>query len=254
MTTSAPTTAARRGPAGIVAITAATVLVVVAALVIVLLGRAPLPGWKALADAPDARIEGMVAFLTLERDQPCVGVVPAGGGAVQVLACDATGFEDVAWTAEGKVVAVSYGAPSGATVLVLDPTSGAVLARSFVSDLETGGWARERVLGPEGAFVTVGPWAADRASIAVQGRDGSIRTVVEAEGPTDYRFTAAVWSPDGRWILASDSAGRLAVVPADGAAEPRLLVESGREAWAGSQLAWHVAGDPTYTVEAPGGD
>jgi len=75
------------------------------------------------------------------------------------------------------------------------------------------------------------------------------QTVLRLEGPRDYEFVESQWSPDGEWILAVDSRGRLIIVGAGGTPEARMLVETDGDAWLATRVAWWIPNDATYTVD-----
>ena len=65
-----------------------------------------------------------------------------------------------------------------------------------------------------------------QATLWVEEATGTRRTILEAEGPKDYSFNSASWSPDEEWILLQDSEGRLIIVAAEGDPNPRVVAES----------------------------
>ncbi len=67
------------------------------------------------------------------------------------------------------------------------------------------------------------------------------------DAPSNYRFIDPQWSPDGQFVLASDSEGRLLVLDAEGEVAPRVLVETGEEG-RDVAAAWYIEGNSTYTV------
>lgn len=75
--------------------------------------------------------------------------------------------------------------------------------------------------------------------------DGSRQTIVAAHGLE--RFPPVVqWSPDGDWILITDSMTQMLVVGADGEPSPRVLVDTTEDLW--GDAAWYIPGSSTYTV------
>ena len=90
-----------------------------------------------------------------------------------------------------------------------------------------------------------------RARIVARAPDGEERTLVSVRAPADYSFETVVVSPDGRFLLAVDSEGRLLIGTADGSSGLRLLATGaepyGRPLW--DQPAW--AGQAASPSPAP---
>jgi hypothetical protein len=206
---------------------AAAAVVIGAAALIVAVGGVTLPSFPLLSEQPDPALPGEVAFLRgPERDgERCLHVVAAdGGSAPRELLCGQL-HGPVAWEDE-HVVSVERVRPAGWDRLLVDADTGAV---------------RDRLAPGTGGADPTGD-SADRMGDGVElmvtsdGRDTVVRRVDPDGSATDllrhssygsYRFLDATWSPDGRWALVADSAGR-AIVVDPGTGRGRILAE---EAW-----------------------
>ena len=236
----------------VVSIGGAVAVLVVVTVVIFVFGVIPLPEFPSLADQPDASIPGTVAFVEFDNS-PCLVTVPASGGETREVWCSMNYAEYPSWTADGLLVVLDYNAEP--TYLLIDPDSGTEVDRipqgnqpdptvplPYPSDTRS-----ER---PDGARVRI-EGSRDGATSVIVRVDGSDQTILSVEGaPADYGFVEAQWSPDGAWVLVSDTSGRLLVVGANGSPGARVLVEGLRQY--GAQAAWYIPGNTTYTVEIPG--
>ncbi|MDR9452236.1 MAG: hypothetical protein RI637_13585 [Acidimicrobiia bacterium] len=237
----------------IVSIVAAVSVLVVVTVIIFIFGVIPLPDFPSLAEQPDPSIPGTVAYVAFD-DDPCLVTVPAsGGGVVERVWCGRQYVEFPSWTADGLLVVVDYTAQP--SYLLIDPTTGTAVDR-IPQDNQPGEPvplpypSTVRQERPDGARVRTDGLRGGEASVIVRinGEDQTILTVENA--PSDYSFIDAQWSPDGAWVLVSDTAGRLLIVGADGNPAARVLVD-GLQEW-GAQAAWYIPGNGTYTVEIPG--
>lgn len=237
----------------IVSIVAAASVLVVVTVIIFIFGVIPLPDFPSLAEQPDPSIPGTVAYVAFD-DDPCLVTVPASGrGVVEWVWCGRQYVEFPSWTADGLLVVVDYTAQP--SYLLIDPTTGTAVDR-IPQDGQPGEPvplpypSTVRQERPDGARVRTDGLRGGEASVIVRidGEDQAILTVENA--PSDYSFVDAQWSPDGAWVLVSDTAGRLLIVGADGNPAARVLVD-GLQEW-GAQAAWYIPGNDTYTVEIPG--
>ncbi len=236
----------------IVSIVGAVSVLAVVTAVIFVFGVIPLPDFPPLADQPDPSIPGTVAYVEF-GDTQCLTTVPASGGDPREVWCSMNYVEYPSWTADGLLVVLDYNAEP--TYLLIDPSTGTEVDRvpqgnqpdptvplPYPSDTRT-----ER---PDGARVRI-EGSRDGATSVIVRVDGSDQTILSVEGaPSDYSFVEAQWSPDGAWVLASDTEGRLLVVGADGSPGARVLVDGLRQY--GAQAAWYIPGNATYTIEVPG--
>ena len=110
-------------------------------------------------------------------------------------------------------------------------------------------WVVDRMVQADGTRLLV-PFARDGVAVLrVQDPDGTVTELPRLEGPADYQIATAQWSPDGDWVLASDSRGRVFVLATDGDPGPRLLADAGGRDAPVVVPAWHVPDVGTYTVE-----
>lgn len=234
----------------VMAVVASVLVLAAVTAVIFVFGVIPLPDFPSLADRPDPSIPGTVAYVVHERES-CIMTVPASGGVPREVWCG--GYADVpTWTAGGLLVVTDYFAEP--VYVLIDPATGREVDRV---PIETGTDGAPKTYPydlrrrrPDGAVVFT-DWARDGAAVVrVRFADGSERTILSVEnGPRDYNFPDAQWSPDGSRLLISDSAGRLIVAGVEGNPDPRVLVE-GLETWAFG-AAWYIPGYDTYTIDVP---
>jgi hypothetical protein len=241
-------TAERRA---VVAIVAAISVLVVVTVVILVFGVIPLPEYPTLSDQPDPAIAGVVAYMEYD-ETPCLFTMAASGGEGHEAWCGREYVEFPAWTADGLLVVTDWTAEP--TYVLIDPATGSEVDQVPAGDnlvdgpLPYQGVARQERA--DGAKVRTDGIRGGTSSVVVR-VDGKDLTILSIEGaPSDYRFYEAQWSPDGEWVLVSDTEGRLLVVGADGTPGARVLVD-GLEKW-GPQAAWYIPGNDTYTVEIPG--
>ncbi len=246
----------------VAAVLGAGVVVLAVTAAVALFGVRRLPAFPAVTDAPAVDVPGTVAYLTVDEDDvTCLTVVAAAGGDPRTLLCGGGDNEidriiQVAWSPDGRLLAHGHGEFGDEIVLVVEATSGEVLDRIVRAPddayLDPVGVKAARTR-PDGAHVLIDDAYDDgHAELAVRDRAGTTRRLVSVEGPRDYAFTDALWSPGGEWILVRDSERRLLVVAADGATGPRLLVDragDGPRYPAPGGLAWFVPGDRRSTVD-----
>lgn len=215
-----------RRPAIAAAITA--VILVAAFSGIVLLGRLPAPSYPSLADRPDPRIPGTIAFWRTGRT-PCLSLVPARGGQIRELWChEHAETSRPEWAAGGNLAVRTYSV-NGPERLTIDGATGEVLERragSFNEHPEpASSGARD-----DGTRAVVDD-AEGEVRLSLVAPSGRPRTLLAARGPRDYAFLDTRWSPDGNWLLVTDSKERVLVVDA-ATGQARVLVSGGRSpAW-----------------------
>ena len=198
-----------------------------------------------------------MAYLAFDNDfgnEPCLVTVPASGGSVvEWVWCGRQYVEFPSWTADGLPVVVDYTAQP--SYLLIDPTTGTAVNR-IPQDNQPGepvplpypsAVRQERSTVP-GSGPMAGAAGSASVVVRINGEDQTILSVENA--PSDYSFIDVQWSPDGAWVLVSDTAGRLLIVGADGNPGARVLVD-GLQPY-GAQAAWYIPGNTTYTVEIPG--
>lgn len=233
----------------VVSVVSAVMVLVVVTVIILVFGVIPLPDYPSLADQPDPSIPGTVAYATFGEDSG-VFSLPAGGGESQKILDEWIEFGP-AFTTEGQVaVGVMGGGPSFLTAVIVDPETGREVDRvdapvDFDMTLQP-----DRSRRDDGARVTTSTRGKPDAVIEVRYPDGRTETILETpDAPEDYWFDFIQWSPDGQWVLAVDSDGRILIMGATGTPSPRLLVDTDAD-W--MQPAWYIPGNTTYTVEIAG--
>jgi hypothetical protein len=238
----------------IVSIVAAVLVVVLVTAIILVFGVIPLPEFPSLADQPDPSIPGTVAYVEFD-DEPCIFTVPASGGEAREVWCGRDYVEFPAWSSDGLLVLMDWTAQP--TYVLIDPATGNEVDRVPIDDIDRPGTQplpyppEARQDRADGGTLRINGPRGGASAVTVRLPGGEDRTIVSVkDGPTDYWFVQAQWSPDGEWVLVSDSAGRLLIVADTGDPEARVLVE-GLQEW-GPQAAWYIPGDSTYTVNIPG--
>lgn len=205
---------------------------------LLVLGALRPPAFPALADAPDPRIPGKVAFWDA-REPHCLRVVDASGGTVRRLSCDDAlspdiyglfNGEDLEWTPEGNLFSV-HRVGGDRERLTIDARTGAVLDRR----LDEPGFGPSGLVNSRKAPDGTRAVTEDHDGTAVlrlHPPEGSPRTLLEVTGPRDYAFERPfIWSTDSAWLLATDSANRLLIVAADTGLTRVLATNATSPAW-----------------------
>jgi hypothetical protein len=211
----------------------------------------PVPEYPSLTESPDDAIAGTVAFVRWENGS-CLYTVPAAGGPDHEVMCTNGGDLEPRWTPDGMLVVTQYDGGPG-WWLIVDPATGREIERIRMGDEA----AREFDRGYEAGDIDIdGATVFSRGdggnpTIVIQSDDGTEREVVSLEGPRDYRIDSMIWSPDGRWILFTDSEERLLVVSVTGESRPRILAED-VSIWPWS--SWYIPGydHGTWDPREPG--
>ena len=209
----------------------------------------PIPDLRAVDADPPLPATGLVAYVgpageeASDHGRACVFVVPAAGtSAPRRLGCAGQdGFPrrvvHLSWSPTGDLVV--QGPPTTEPVIL--PADGGRLAPDAMPGAKRGS-GRVRADGTE---VHLAEITHDKAQIAVTPLGGRPRTIATLDGSDHYQFGWPQWSPDGRWILFSDTAGRLLILSAEGG-EIRELVPAGsaRQWLEAPLLTWHQGGTP----------
>lgn len=176
------------------------------------------PSFASLQETPDPALRGTVAFVRRAGDETCIHLAAASGGADRRVRCrDDLEPAPLSWTDDGLVVATVIDHDGGGPprMIVVDPATGAVVDRRPVKDAG----ATDLVGGPErqdGSLLMTESGEPGQARLSVQAPGGSSHVVATVEGPVDYGFTFATWSPDGRHAVVADTEERLLVVEVEG--------------------------------------
>jgi len=166
--------------------------------------------FPSLAAQPDPSLKGTVAYL--DWNYPgCVRVIAAAGSPMKSLGCDGG-----TWLEDGRLQILQYeggaevGGPKPVAGKIVDVRTGAV-EQIPVSEIPAQmPEAPDPALGPNGERLRV---TNDGGAVKLVLEDGSgSRVLMTAEGGSEYSVGVQGWSPDGRWVLLSDSAARLLLV------------------------------------------
>lgn len=253
LTPTVPTPTSAHRARTVVAVLVAVVVVAGTFTAIVVLGRIPLPPMPDMVGSPLPGVSGTVAFVHGSWEDACIATVPASGGDVTDLRCGLQGIEALAWTTDGDLAFrtwdESLGMGSGEVLVVMDPASGEERRQVPLDETAPRTWYGDRVERTDGARLTVSGPRTGEVAIRVRTADGTTATIIEMDGPRDYGVSSTQWSPDGAFVLAADSRGRLFVVAADGEGGPRWLADLGGRAAPIVLPAWWMSGETTYTVD-----
>lgn len=237
-------TAVALGVAG--AVIAGTVAVILVA------GYTPLPAMPSLAADPDPSLPGTIAFVHGTWESPCIATVPAAGAQPVDLTCDGLVPEGLAWTTDGDLAVAAWDEfarmQERLGVTILDPATGRAIDQVDVA-ADPVGWTGDRAERPDGARLLASTPSDSTAVLRVRWADGTSEEILRLTGPRDYGVLMPQWSPDGAWILAMDTRGRVFVVAPDGDAGPRLVAETGGRDAPVVPPAWWVDGVATQTVD-----
>lgn len=190
-----------------------------------------MPTFPSVESSPDPALRGTVAYNALAIGTPqgkmgCVDVISvAGGRAVQLFCADqpkAMGV-DLVWLDDGRLEATDQYAARWRKIVDLttgDITTlpGTEVATKVVKDTLT-------VPGPGGKRVSSAVHSGSLI-VTLTTPSGS-RTLLDVQVPREYSFNAMAWSPDGRWIVAEDSAARLLVISTGEHPVTRMLLDGG---------------------------
>ena len=223
---------------------AAGVVVVVVGLVLVLGVHRP-PALPALADAPEPAPPGAVAWTQWEGGRSCVHTARADGS-TEVLHCSRDGGEIVGFVDDGIILRTWE--HQGHTLQRVDAHSGEIVERRTAvgePDHEQGPGSFDPIVDGEpfrGAHVRT-TWRDGQLDVEVAGR-----VVWQVEVTDAYDLTTGVLAPDGSAAVATDTAGRLLLLPAEAGIEPRVWVQDiGRwrvPVWEGTPSpGWDAASD-----------
>ena len=190
-----------------------------------------MPNFPSVETSPDPTLRGTVAFNELAIGTPqgklgCVDAISVAGGHVVRLFCadqpKAMGA-DLVWLDDGRLEATDQYAARWRKVV--DLTTGNVTTRQGTKVATKVAQDPLTVTGPGGERVTSAVRSGS-LTVTLTTSSGS-RTLLSRPVPREYSFNAMSWSPDGRWIVAEDSAARLLVISTGEHPATRMLFEGG---------------------------
>lgn len=217
----------------VVAVLAALLLAIVVVVVVSLLRAGRAPSFPSLSAQPDRSLQGTVAYVSHEG-QPCLWVTLASGAASSQLQCfdrDEEGWpSELTWLDDGRLRATAleetparkvrwqriYDVRTGAVVevppseVVDTPPPGAPSKLSQKLGLDT---SDSTAVNPAGERITV--TSSDGHVEVVLSGPSPERTLLSVDSAGGYSINGPVWSPDQRWVLLHDSAGRLLLTAVD---------------------------------------
>lgn len=237
----------------VAAIVASAVVVIAAVVVILTVGLVPLPDLPSLADDPDPAIVGTIAYVHGTWEDSCIAVTPASGGESRDIWCGRQPPDQLAFTPDGLLLVSGWPERpvdvDGPIVTVIDPQTGNEVDEVRPDGRVPGTWVPDRTRRDDETVLQIGSREEGVAELRVGAPGSEPQTIVRLEGPRDYEFVEAQWSPDGAWILAVDSRGRLIVVGADGTPAARLLIDTDGDPWLATRIAWWIPDNTTYTID-----
>jgi hypothetical protein len=203
----------------------------------------PVPDLPHVGDDPALDVDGVIAYVARTgQDQRgegggCIFVADAGGGTpLRQLGCAGErgvprSIGSIAWTEQGDLRVDPQ--PFTSPPVILPVGAGPAIAGEIPQA------ERTRGLHSDGTQIDVGD-IDERAMIAVYPSKGLPQPIVTLDGPDRYQFNRPQWSPDGEWILFSDTEGRLLIADADGNQLRELLpADAGRQWLEPPLLTWH---------------
>jgi len=225
----------------IVGLLAALLVAVVAFIVVAVVQYGRAPSFPSLTSHPDRSLHGTIAYVS-QDDQPCLRVTLASGAAARELQCFDRSTEgwpsELAWLDDGRLRATAleevpyravrwqriYDVRTGAVVEV--PPSEVVDtappgASSRLSEKMGLGTNDSTAVNAAGEQVTVR--SSDGHVELVLSGPGGEHTLLSVDGGGGYAMNGPAWSPDQKWVLVHDSAGRLLLTTIDEPSTTRVL-------------------------------
>lgn len=197
----------------IVALVAAAAVVVITVGLVLVFGLARPPALASLAEEPEPTLDAAVAWVRFDREA-CLEVATPDAATREVV-CGLRGEEILGWDADGIAMLVWE---RSSAVEVIDPDSGEVVeVRPYDVDPWEGRereWNRVDTRQHDGVL-----------TVRFDGTD-----LWEVEAPESYWINPGSVSPDGRFVVAFDSADRLLLFDATGERPPRVWLEDA-EGW-----------------------
>lgn len=234
-------------------------IVVVATAVIVIFGFVPTPTYPLLAEEPDPKLSGMIAYAIPEDTDHddgfgsrCVYMIELPEGQANEITCREQIGWGMAWTDDGWLVVENFGHDNrfdrkfdSFGVALIEPVEGGAFERVKYERDSDILWSDHRQTRRDGTRVRVEDAG---TTVVVVSPDGSTRDLFGSDdAPSNYRFNEPQWSPDGKYVLVVDTEGRIIVAAASGDPRPRVVAETGHEY--DVIMAWYMPGNTTYTVD-----
>ncbi len=225
-------------------------IVVIAVGVMSLLQVDAPPSYPSLSAEPDSSIPGTVAYIHHATGQgECLYTVAASGGEPRRVTCKDGRVKGLAWVSDGRILLrwkvdgqhlyVQVDADTGKEVSSVPAADLSKADRRRTNDVLDSWYGKKKRA--DGAVLRMPNYR-----VIVRFPEGEKQTILKLDDDVSstYSFFDMQWAPDGEWVLLSDSEGRLLIVAADGDPSARILAGKG----SGYTAAWHIPGNPTYTV------
>lgn len=199
----------------------------------------PTPALASVAEDPSMDPAGVIAYVEHtgpEGGRGCIFVVAASGTEEpRRLGCaGVAGVPDpigrIRWTPQGDL-AVYDKTRTPAAVL---PVGAGFAVNDAVPEAK-----RTRGYRGDGTLVRLADISEDKAQLALTPPGGATKTITTLDGPDSYQFGRPQWSPDGRWILVSDTEGRLLIADEQGNIRELLPANPARRWIEEPFLTWH---------------
>ena len=206
-----------------------------------------IPEFPSISDPPALQPRGLIAYVHQEpRDHSevahgCVFVVQADGTTPpRRVGCPGDGVVPKAivgiyWTEQGDlVVRARQPRPTPITIRLGAgrPAPGSIPEQQRVQGYKE-----------DGTLVRLADRTEDLAELAIERPRGGARIIASFDGPNSYHFGEPQWSPDGQWILVTDTEGRMLISSPEGDVRELLPADPARE-WLGYPfLTWQQGVD-----------
>lgn len=200
------------------------------------------PEIRPITADPPLQTSGVIAFVERpprageDPTRGCVFVVRASGETpARRLGCSGDGIVPptiarISWTASGDLRVLA-----GTGQAIVLPVDAGKPAKGSIPELKRTAGRRT-----DGTRVYSAVVAEDSTNLAVRQPLAGRRTIVSFDGPPGYFFGRPQWSPDGEWILVSDTEGRLLIVDEHGHDIRQLLPPKRSRNWLEEPyLTWH---------------
>ncbi len=201
-------------------------LVVIVAVLVLVFGVVHPPELPSL-DSAGVTPPTSVAWTQWDDRDDCTALAVARpNGSVDRLACEQDVGDAIAWTSQG-IVTLGW-AQSGPVLFTWNATTGEVVRREAAADDYAPSFAS-----------SVSSFHRDGALVVTLDPGG--REVWTVDAPSGYDVRAGALSPDGEWVVMTDSADRLLVVRVSGGS-PAVWTEDANTSWMGP--VWEGAALP----------
>lgn len=190
---------------------AAAVLVVTVVGTVLLFGVKRPPALPSVSESPDPAPSAAIAWTGRSGNDFCIHVARRDGTVTQIR-CDQQGGKVLGWPDSDRLSVARH--DDRGSVADINPVTGEII-EVRAGDADAGSPGRSPSPQPVTSY-------RDDGALVVE-HDGTELWRVTA--PDGYDVHSSSQSPDGRFVVMTDAAGRLLVVPADGSRPPRIWAD-----------------------------